>query len=155
MRLCEILSADRVFVDAGGVRLADKDSTLLELSTLIAPALHIDPREIHRLLVAREELQSTGIGDGVAIPHASTDAAPGQAAALLICPGGIEFSAIDQRPVSIIFGVVGPTRATGEHLRTLARISRLLRDSSTRQTLLSCADAETAYHFVVEQDGSA
>jgi nitrogen PTS system EIIA component len=154
MRLCEILTTERIFVDVVGSRVIDKNSALVELSTLIAPALNIEQSEVHRLLLAREELQSTGIGDGVAIPHASTDAAPGQAAALLICPGGIDFSAIDQHPVSIIFGVVGPTRATGEHLRTLARISRLLRDSATRQALLSCNDAENVFRLVAEQDGS-
>jgi PTS system nitrogen regulatory IIA component len=72
-----------------------------------------------------------------------------------LCPRGVEFEAIDGEPVKIVFGVVGPKRDTGEHLRTLARISRLLRDESTRARLVNAETAELAYQLIEARDGQA
>src|SRR5512142_978075 len=154
MRLTEILSLQRVIVDTDGSAVSDKDSALKLLASLIAPALATDTDAVLRLLAAREKLQSTGIGDGVAIPHASAESAATQAGALLLCPHGVPFESIDGFPAKIVFGVVGPRRATGEHLRTLARISRLLRDVSTRARLIEAPSAEEALSIVSQQDSS-
>lgn len=154
MHLTEILSLQRVIVDTDGSMVIDKDSALQALASLIAPALAADTDTVLRLLAAREKLQSTGIGDGVAIPHASAENATKQAGALLLCPRGVPFESIDGFPAKIVFGVVGPRRATGEHLRTLARISRLLRDAGTRARLLDAPTAEEALSIVSQQDSS-
>ncbi|MGC4069301.1 MAG: PTS sugar transporter subunit IIA [Polyangiaceae bacterium] len=154
MRLSDILSEQRVLVDVDGTAVVSKDQALKQLGSLLSAAIGITDAEVYRLLLEREKLQSTGIGDSVAIPHASTDDAPGQAAALVVCPGGIEFEAIDGAPVRIIFGVIGPRRATGEHLRTLARISRLLRDPATRSKLIASPSAALAHQLVVTQDAT-
>lgn len=127
MQLSDILPIQRVLVDSNGLVISNKDSALRVLAELIAPALSAVDDDVYRLLADREKLQSTGIGDGVAIPHASAESAVHQAAALLLCRQGVPFEAIDGYPVKIVFGVVGPRRATGEHLKTLARISRVLR----------------------------
>lgn len=152
MQLSEILPLQRVVVDPNGSIIPNKDAALKLLAELIAPALSTDDDSIYRLLVDREKLQSTGIGDGVAIPHASAEAALNQAAALLLCPQGVPFEAIDGYPAKIVFGVVGPRKATGEHLRTLARISRLLRDASTRSRLIGAPSAAAALAIVSGQD---
>lgn len=152
MHLTEILSLQRVIVDTNGTVVSDKDSALSLLASLIAPALATDADTVLRLLAAREKLQSTGIGDGVAIPHASAESASAQAGALLLCPQGVPFESIDGFPAKIVFGVVGPRRATGEHLRTLARISRLLRDGTTRSRLIEAPTAEEALSIVTQQD---
>jgi PTS system nitrogen regulatory IIA component len=154
MRLSDILSEQRVLVDVDGTAVVSKDQALKQLGSLLSSAIGATGAEVYRLLLERENLQSTGIGDSVAIPHASTDDAPGQAAALVVCPGGIEFEAIDGAPVRIIFGVIGPRRATGEHLRTLARISRLLRDPVTRSKLIGSQSAALAHQLVVTQDAT-
>lgn len=148
MRLCEILSQERILVDSDGGFIHNKSDALRLMARMLAPAVDVEPAEIERLLTDREKLQSTGIGDGVAIPHASADAAVRQAAALLLCPHGVPFEAIDGADVNIVFGVLGPRRATGEHLRTLARISRLLRDESTRTQLQHSASAEEAFRMI-------
>jgi PTS system nitrogen regulatory IIA component len=148
MRLSEILSQDRILVDSDGGFIHSKSDALRLMATMLAPAVDVEPAEVERLLTDREQLQSTGIGDGVAIPHASADAAARQAAALLLCPHGVPFEAIDGADVNIVFGVLGPRRATGEHLRTLARISRLLRDESTRTELQHSASSEEAFHMI-------
>jgi nitrogen PTS system EIIA component len=153
-RLTDILTEHRILVDSDGGFVQDKTDALRLLASLLAPAVGSDKQTIEQLLAERERLQSTGIGDGVAIPHTSVDSAPSQAAALLLCPLGVPFDAIDGERVQIIFGVIGPKRATGEHLRILARISRLLRDSDTRSQLLSSNDASQAYLLIENQDTS-
>jgi PTS system nitrogen regulatory IIA component len=148
MRLSDILNAERILVDVDGSVVKTKSDALHRLSEMLSPAIGVGVDEVEHLLLEREKLQSTGIGDGVAIPHCALDAAQAQALALLLCPRGVEFEAIDGEPVEIVFGVVGPKRATGEHLRTLARISRLLRDEQTRLRLLASPNAGAAYQLI-------
>ncbi len=148
MRLSDILNPERILVDIDGSVVRTKTDALQKLSELLSPAIGVDANEVENLLLERERLQSTGIGDGVAIPHCALDTAQAQALALLLCPRGVEFEAIDGEPVEIVFGVVGPKRATGEHLRTLARISRLLRDEQTRLRLLASPNATAAYQLI-------
>ena len=148
MRLSEILSVDRILVDVDGSFVKTKSDALRLLAEMLSPVLGVDRDTVQHLLVERENLQSTGIGDGVAIPHCSLETAEAQAGALVLCPRGIEFEAIDDEKVEIVFGVVGPKRATGEHLRTLARISRLLRDDRTRLSLLASANPSAAYELI-------
>jgi PTS system nitrogen regulatory IIA component len=149
MILTEILSTERVKVAARGTGVESKDDALHALAKLLASgASSPGATDFYRVLAEREALQSTGIGDGVAIPHGALENLGGQLAALLICPGGIPFDAIDGNPVYILFAVVGPKRATGEHLKTLARISRLLRDPSFREKLLGSVDRTQAYSLI-------
>ena len=149
MILTDILSSERVKVAVLGSGVESKDDALHALAKLLAsgsPSTGVT--DFYRVLAEREALQSTGIGDGVAIPHGALENLSGQLAALLICPAGIPFDAIDGAPVHILFAVVGPKRATGEHLKTLARISRLLRDPSFREKLLASADRAQAYSLI-------
>lgn len=152
MILTDILSSDRVRVAVAGSELRSKDAALRVLADLLSsgdrPASSVTSGDFHRVLSEREALQSTGIGDGVAIPHGALESLTHQLAAVLICPDGVPFDAIDGRPVRILFAVVGPKRATGEHLKTLARISRLLRDPAFREKLLSTADRAEAYDLI-------
>lgn len=151
MRLCEMLAAQRIHVDAAGT-VSDKKEALRLLAEFIAPVVGTDETALEEALAERERLQSTGIGDGVAIPHTAVDGAAGQAAALILCPQGVPFDSIDGEAVNIIFGVVGPKRATGEHLRALARISRLLRDSDVRRRLIESGDSATAFQLISDHD---
>jgi PTS system nitrogen regulatory IIA component len=154
MRLCDILTIDRIVVDADGALIQSKDLALKKLAELLSPAVGVPQAEVEDLLLEREHLQSTGIGDGVAIPHTALDHAEAQAAALILCPRGVEFEAIDGKKVNIVFGVVGPKRATGEHLRTLARISRLLRDDATRARMVGASSREEVYGLIAAHDAS-
>jgi PTS system nitrogen regulatory IIA component len=148
MILTDILSPDRVRV-ALAAEVRSKEDALQALAGLLANGQSSPSgADFYRVLAEREALQSTGIGDGVAIPHGALENVVGQLAALLICPDGVPFDAIDGRPVFILFAVVGPKRATGEHLKTLARISRLLRDSSFRQKLLASTDHKVAHGLI-------
>lgn len=150
MILTDILSSERVRVAVAGSDLKTKDGALRVLGELLGAGdpLPAASAEFYRVLSEREALQSTGIGDGVAIPHGALEHLNRQLAAVLVCPDGVPFDAIDGRPVRILFAVVGPKRATGEHLKTLARISRLLRDPGFREKLLSTGDRQEAYALI-------
>lgn len=159
--LTDLLSAARVSVRAGTANL-DKSEALKVLASLLAEGINNDGREatesvdaekVERVLVEREALQSTGIGDGVAIPHGALAEVNSQIAALLIVPEGLDFDAIDNNKVNLLFALVGPKRATGEHLKTLARISRLLRNKGFRERLINSSDGGEAYALLVAEEG--
>jgi PTS system nitrogen regulatory IIA component len=130
-----------------------KSDALALLASLLAKGTPGLPRaEIERVLIEREQLQSTGIGDGVAIPHGALADLGAQIASLLIVPDGVEFAAIDGQKVTILFAVVGPKRATGEHLKALARVSRLLRNKGFRDQLVASPDAEAVYGLIAKEE---
>jgi len=117
-----------------------------------APRQGASAEEIEHVLMERERLQSTGVGGGVAIPHGSLDKLDRTLGAVLLCPSPIAFDAIDGAPVSILFAVVGPRRAAGEHLKTLARVSKLLRDDRFRQRLVSAKTGRDAYTLIAAEE---
>jgi PTS system nitrogen regulatory IIA component len=157
MILTEILSCERVRVAPRNSEVKSKADALHALADLLGSASSMPSGvDLYRVLCEREALQSTGVGDGVAIPHGALENLAGQTAALLICRDGVNFDAIDQEPVYILFAVVTPKRATGEHLKTLARISRLLRDPAFREKLLSSTDRKEAYGLIrLAEEGRA
>ena len=131
MKLVDLLSPEAVTLD---LKSQGKREVLEELCLLLANAKKLpDPQALLRTLVDRESLGSTGIGQGVAIPHGKSPAVPAQAAALGISKRGVDFDALDGEPVYIIFLVAAPPDAAGLHLKALAKISRLLKDKSFRQ----------------------
>jgi PTS system nitrogen regulatory IIA component len=131
-----------------------KSEALERLSVLLSRGQNVVSREeIDRVLVERERLQSTGVGGGVAIPHGSIEGLDRLVGAVLLCPTAIDFDAIDEAPVSILFAVIGPKRATGEHLKTLARVSRLLRDDQFRARLLRAASGPAAFDMLAAEEG--
>jgi PTS system nitrogen regulatory IIA component len=155
MRLTDLLTQERVAVRRSGdsARPLDKAGVLRILAAMLASGARANTAEVERVLVEREQLQSTGIGEGVAIPHGALSQLETQFASLLIVPDGVEFAAIDGLPVNILFAVLGPKRATGEHLKTLARISRLLRNKAFRDSLVAAPDAKQAYSLIDREEG--
>ena len=155
MRLIELLTPERVAIrhNGGGAPLVDKAGVIEIMAQLLAPGAHVGPTEVERVLSEREQLQSTGIGEGVAIPHGALSQLQTQYATLVIVPEGVDFAAIDALKVTILFAVIGPKRATGEHLKTLARVSRLLRNRAFRDRLVSSSDANGAYALLMEEEG--
>ena len=148
MRLTELLSPDRVSIARANGKSFGKDTAIAVLASMFGERDGVTPEEIERVLLEREELQSTGIGEGVAIPHGAISQLKEQVAALLIVPEGVEVQAIDNAKVSILFGVIGPKRATGEHLKTLARVSRLLRSKEFRTRLIGSTSPLTAFELI-------
>jgi PTS system nitrogen regulatory IIA component len=154
MRLSELLTRERVAIGHnGGDHPMSKAEALQKLATLLASGARADTAVVERVLVEREQLQSTGIGEGVAIPHGALPQLEAQFAALLIVPEGLDFQAIDGLAVNILFAVITPKRATGEHLKTLARVSRLLRSKGFRERLVGAHDPGEAYDLIATEEG--
>jgi PTS system nitrogen regulatory IIA component len=154
MRLTELLSPERVAVrhnDDG--HPLDKAATLKILAEMLAAGAGADIAAVERVLAEREKLQSTGIGEGVAIPHGALPQLETQFAGLLIVPEGVEFAAIDNLPVNILFAVITPKRATGEHLKTLARVSRVLRNKAFRERLIAVPGPKEGYSLISTEEG--
>jgi nitrogen PTS system EIIA component len=155
MQVCDILTAHQVSVASeqeGIVR--SKADALRRLAVLLAKGQEgVKSDEIERVLTERERLQSTGVGGGVAIPHGAMEGIERLIGAVLLCPKPIDFDAIDSAPVSILIAVIGPKRATGEHLKTLARISRLLRDETFRERLLGASTGRVAFDLIAAEEG--
>lgn len=155
MRLTDLLSPERVGIKRANGEPFDKEKAIRLLATLIGERDGVPVADIERALLDREQLQSTGIGEGVAIPHGALPQLSEQVAALLIVPDGVEFQAIDDAKVTILFGVITPKRATGEHLKTLARVSRLLRNKDFRARLIGSSDEKDVFDLIkVEEGGS-
>jgi PTS system nitrogen regulatory IIA component len=132
------------------VRVSGKKQALHELAAHAARLTGLEERLIYETLLQRERLGSTGIGGGIAIPHGrmSTLTQPRGMFARLAHP--IDFDSIDERPVDIVFLLVAPEGAGADHLKALARVSRLLRDRSLVDKLRATESADALYALLVE-----
>lgn len=155
MRLTDLLSPERIGIKRANGEPFDKEKAIHLLATLIGAKATVPVAEIERALLDREQLQSTGIGEGVAIPHGALAQLTEQVAALLIVPDGVDFQAIDDAHVSILFGVITPKRATGEHLKTLARVSRLLRNKDFRNRLVHAPSEQAMFDLIQTEEGGS
>ena len=150
MRLVEILPVERVVVRLDA---RDKPGSLRELARVFAQGdARLSEPEVLRVLEAREALASTGVGSGVAIPHGRLPGLGELQAALAIAPSGVSFDAIDGLPATIFVALLAPGDARSDHLKALARISRLLRDEAVRTRLLAAPDAAALLEIVREED---
>ena len=148
MLLSELLSPDRVKVPLDG---RTKDDLLQELVALVARSPE-DAREILAAVHDRERELSTGVGGGVAIPHARTSRVDQLVMAAGIAPTPVDFDALDGQPVELFFLLVGPESSAGAHVRALARISRLLRREPLRASLRSASDASAFLQVVRDSE---
>ncbi len=146
MRINEVLKRENVHVF---LRQTGKEAVLGELVELL---LHGYPEarrhETLREVRLREEIGSTGIGAGVAVPHAKPAFCTELMACLGIAAEPVPFDAIDGEPVRIFILVLGPRDQAGLHLRFLARVARLLKKRERREALLACTDADQAWQVV-------
>lgn len=149
MSLGELLREDCVLLD---LTVADKaDLVRRMVDRLAAAGLAGDPPAVVRALLERERLMSTGIGGGVAIPHAQCGAVDALAVALARVSSGIDFASLDEKPVRLVFMIVGPEERGG-FIRILARISRLLYSGDLQSRLLEAEDPAAAVRIIREEE---
>lgn len=123
----DLLVADAVSSD---VAVANKKQLFQKLGQIAHDVYGLDSSEVIERLTERERLGSTGFGGGIAIPHAKLDGLDRVRGAVLLLAQPIPFDAIDEAPVDIVFMLLSPTDSGAEHLKTLARVSRLLRNET-------------------------
>jgi nitrogen PTS system EIIA component len=147
MHIGDIIGASNVVV---GLRVADKAQLLRELARRAAAAVSLDQRLILDSLQAREDLGSTGLGNGFALPHARLDALSQFFALFVRLARPIDFEAIDGRPIDLAILLLTPANAGGQHLATLAALSRPLRDASFVQRLRQASDAAAVHMLLAD-----
>lgn len=104
--------------------------------------------EVLEAILAREKIMSTGVGNGVAIPHCKTAYTRDFVIALGIHPQGVDFESLDNQPGRIIFLLIGPDSMPGTHIRLLSRISRIIAKKEVRDTILQCQSPEEIYQYL-------
>ncbi|MDR1942430.1 MAG: PTS sugar transporter subunit IIA [Endomicrobium sp.] len=150
MKIMDFLSPDAITVD---LKSADKKSAIVELVEILKSVKKVKKTdEIIDVILEREKLGSTGIGQGVAIPHGKTDALQEQIGVLGISRKGIEFNSLDGEPVHIVFLLVGPVEVAGQHLKALSRISRLFKDKFLRQAIRDASTKEEVIKIIQQED---
>ena len=150
MKLTEILPETLVIPTLEG---RTKDAVLRELASHVA-AVHpdIDAARLLDVLWERERLGSTAIGDGIAIPHGKLPGLKTVMAAFGRHPQGIDFQSLDGNPTRLFFLLVAPEDSVGQHLKALARVSRLLKDDAFRHRLLLASGRGELYQSIREED---
>ncbi len=153
MKITDITGEESVSAD---LTSNGKMDVLGELGQLLANRIPgADPEAITKTLVERERLATTGVGGGIAIPHGKLDGATSVVVAIGISKTGIDFGAIDSAPVHIFFALVAPMDSSGDHLRALARISRMLKDPDVRERFRSVRDNGQLIELLREEDGKS
>ncbi len=150
MRILDFLDANAVVTE---LTATTKKGVLEELVALLSKDGKVkDAKSTVDVLIEREKLGSTGIGQGIAIPHAKTDQAHQVVAAFGLSRRGVQFDALDGDPVNIIFLLVAPPDAAALHLKALARISRLLKDKFFRQSLRETKTTAEILKLIKDED---
>lgn len=150
MKIVDLIKRDMV---VPALQATDKKGILEELAAYMASHhTRIDRGVLSKVLIEREALASTAIGEGVAIPHGKLGAVGEIVACLGRAPGGVEFDSMDGHPTFLFFVLVAPESSTGAHLKALARISRVFKDPEFRKRLLAADGGEAMYQVVAEED---
>jgi PTS system nitrogen regulatory IIA component len=150
MKIKDILKVEAIKTDLGSVK---KEDVIKELVDVLDGSSHLEDKPgIVKSLIERENLGSTGIGQGIAIPHGKTNKVTTLVAAVGVSKQGVDFKALDGEPVYLFFLLVAPKESAGPHLKALARISRLLRDSYFCGQLRKAQTSEEVMNLLVQED---
>ncbi len=150
MKIAEVLKKDFILEQ---LESETKPDVLHELADIIlGERADYNPKGTVDILLEREKLGSTGIGDGIAIPHGKLNIIDALAVSFGRSREGIDFNAMDGKPVHLFFLLLAPENAAGQHLKMLAKLSRMLKDSTFRKNLLEATSKEDLYRIIVDKD---
>jgi len=150
VKITDILTADMV---VPALRGRTKGDVINELAGVVAGGHpEIDRARLVQALEDRERLNSTALGEGVAIPHGKLPGLSRVVAAFGRSPGGVDFQSLDGKPTHLFFLLVAPEDSAGAHLKALARISRLLKDEAFRKRLIEAGTANELYAIIRDED---
>lgn len=152
MKITDFLIAKAVNLD---LTSKDKKGIINELVDLLISADVLNKKykpAIVKILLERESLGSTGIGQGVAIPHGKTEVVNSLIAAFGVSRNGIDFESLDGEPAYLFFLLLAPKASAGPHLKALAKISQLLKDKFFRDALRNCKDNETLVGIITKEE---
>lgn len=153
MKISEFLCSKAVTAE---LKSANKKDIIEELVDLLISGGALEKKQkskVIEVLMAREALGSTAIGQGIAIPHGKCDSVNKLIAALGVSKKGIDFDSLDGEPAYIFFLLIAPIDSAGPHLKALARISRLLKDKYIRESLKNSKDDKAILKLLSQEDG--
>ena len=150
MKISELLDPRAIVAD---LQAKDKIRTLAELTdSLISCEPSLNRDDVIAVLQEREKLGSTGIGDGVAIPHGKLAGIPELKLVFGRSHTGVDFESMDGQPAYLFFLLIAPEESIGVHLKTLARISKLLKDATVRKKLMEASDQQAIYQVILDEE---
>jgi PTS system nitrogen regulatory IIA component len=150
MKIDEILKKESVIADLVG---KNKLEVIQEMTSCLKQNNIIKSDQVLlATLMEREKLGSTGIGENVAIPHGKSDELTQIITVFARSLEGVEFESLDQKPVHFVCMVIAPAHSTGQHLKVLARISRLFKNQILREGILKAEDSNAIYSILLEED---
>ncbi|MBI3008533.1 MAG: PTS sugar transporter subunit IIA [Candidatus Omnitrophica bacterium] len=152
MNLIDLLNEKAITVNLVST---DKEGVIIELIDVLVKTGDISgagKEKLTKVLLDREALGSTGIGQGVAVPHGKCDCVKKLVAAFGISRKGVNFGSLDGEPVYIFFLLIAPDESAGPHLKALARISRLLKDRYVRDALKNAANEAGVLEVISQED---
>ena len=155
MKISDFLNPKAIIAD---LKATSKKDVIDEMVDLLIKSGAVESKirsKLVEVLLAREALGSTAIGQGIAIPHGKCEHVTKLTAALAISREGVNFDSLDGEPAYIFFLLVAPIDSAGPHLKALARISRLLKDKYFRDNLRSSKDAKAILQLVSSEDGQS
>src|SRR3954469_17098778 len=152
MEIRDILQREAV---VAGLKAANKKQALQELARHAAAVTGLNERKIFETVLERERLGTTGVGSGIAIPHGKLPELTRLYAVFARLEKPIDFDAIDEQPVDLVFLLLAPESAGADHLKALARVSRLLRDASTCEKLRGAKTADGLYLLLTQSEAQA
>ncbi len=150
MKIDDILKKGSIIANLAGT---NKGEVLREITDFLQKqGLIKDKETLLNTLMEREKLGSTGIGENVAIPHGKSDELSQIITVFARSLNGVDFESLDQKPVHFVCMVVAPSNSTGQHLKALARISRIFKNQNLRDGILKLQDANQIYSLLLEED---
>jgi PTS system nitrogen regulatory IIA component len=152
MEIRDLLQPEAVIAD---LKAANKKQLLTELARYASRITGVNDRKIFETLLERERLGSTGVGSGIAIPHGKLSDFKRLYGVFARLERPVEFDSIDEQPVDLIFLLLAPEGAGADHLKALARVSRLLRDSSMCEKLRGAETADGLYMVLTQSEAQA
>lgn len=146
MKLSNLMREDLICLN---LKAEKKGEVIDEVVALLVKAREITDRaKLLRAIMDREKLASTGVGEGVAIPHARTEAASEMVISFARSEGGVDFESLDKEPVYLIFMIAAPKKTVESYLKVLARLSRLLRDKPFRNSLIKAKSPQEVIEII-------
>jgi nitrogen PTS system EIIA component len=153
MKICQYLTSDLILPDLTAL---NKEGVLMELANWIADHVPgLDAGEVLQVLMDRERLGSTGIGEGFAIPHGKLKTLEHMVISFGRSHPGVPFDSLDGKPAHNFFVLIAPETSAGLHLKALAKISRFLKNSAFKESLSQALDREALQKVIQEQDDLA
>jgi len=152
MEISDLLSPASVFAN---VKAGSKKQLLQEISEKAAAITGLSPRRIFETLNERERLGSTGMGQGVAVPHGHIEGVDKMTGMFVRMNSAVDFESLDEQPVDMLFLLLAPQGAGADHLKALARVSRLLRNRPLCEKLRAASDSAALFALLTEPTASS